>query len=214
MEKKTEESLLRLAQETAKAIRKRTRIPGWHEDESRFPAADFTDVLGMLEKAYSLGKKEAEDAADKKHKALIDRITDQAEWRGCSERGTMETLLEIFNPEELVRLGCSERVKAYLEEYGGDGDWDEVVQSLKADACNHSVSHSVDELRDEMEIDYYRVLAAKFPSTHSQFTDDFMDAVVEDVYEASDWRKSGTCTEDDISLAIQREILRRIAGSE
>ena len=38
----------------------------------------------------------------------------------------MESLMEIFEPEELVRLGCGDRVKAYLEEYGGGGDWDEV----------------------------------------------------------------------------------------
>lgn len=126
MDKKLEGSLLRLAQETAKAIRKRTHISGWHEDESRFPATDFTDVLGMLEKAYSLGKMDAEKAAREKHRALIDSITGQAEWSGCSERGTMESLMEIFEPEELVELGYGDRVKAYFEEYGGDGDWEEI----------------------------------------------------------------------------------------
>ena len=65
MDKKTEGSLLRLAQETAKAIRKRTHISGWHEDESQFPATDFTDILGMLEMAYNLGQSEAEKAARK-----------------------------------------------------------------------------------------------------------------------------------------------------
>ena len=76
----------------------------------------------MLKMAYSLAVK----AASEKHRALIDSITDQAEWSGCSERGTMESLMEIFEPEDLVRLGYGDRVKAYLAEYGGDGDWDEV----------------------------------------------------------------------------------------
>ena len=52
MEKNTEASLLKLARETARVIRKRTHIPGWHEDESRFPESDYKDVLAMLEEAY------------------------------------------------------------------------------------------------------------------------------------------------------------------
>ena len=209
MDTKTKEALLGLARKTARAIRNRTRIPGWHENEERFPESDFTDILGMLEKAYSL----AEETAKGKYKGLVDEIIGQAEWSGCSDRSTMEVLLEHFEPEELVRLGCGERVKSYLEEYGGEGEWDEVNQNLQDDGSrDNPESHSLDELRDEMEIDYYRVLAARFPSTHGQFPEDFLDAVAEDVYETSGWQESGTCTEDDISLAIQREILRRIGG--
>ena len=40
---------------TAKGIRKRTAIPGWHEDESKFPKAEYTDIEAMLVKAYLLG---------------------------------------------------------------------------------------------------------------------------------------------------------------
>ena len=126
MDKKEKAALERLARDTAKAIRRRTQIAGWHGDESRFPETDFTDVLGMLEKVYSLGKEEAEKAAEGKHKALIDAIIDQAEWSRCSERGTMESLLEIFEPEELIALGYGDRVKGYVEEYGAEGEWDEI----------------------------------------------------------------------------------------
>lgn len=126
MEKNTEASLLKLARETARVIRKRTHIPGWHEDESRFPESDYKDILAMLEEAYRLGRTESEQAATRKHKALIDGLTDQAEWSGGSERGTMESRLDIFEPEELVQLGYGERVKAYVEEYGGDGDWEDI----------------------------------------------------------------------------------------
>ncbi len=50
--------------------------------------------------------------------ALIDVFTEVAENHGCSERGTMESLLDIFEPEELIALGYEERVKAYFDEYG------------------------------------------------------------------------------------------------
>ena len=44
MEKKTEASLLKLAKDTAKSIRKRTAIPGWRED---FRQCSFNhDMLG------------------------------------------------------------------------------------------------------------------------------------------------------------------------
>lgn len=126
MDKKTEASLMKLAKDTAGSIRRRTRISGWHEDERRFPQSDYKDILTMLEKAYSLGRAESEEAANKKHKALIDIYDGQMEWSGCSERGTMEALIEVFEPEELVKLGYGERVKAYFDEYGAEGDWEEI----------------------------------------------------------------------------------------
>lgn len=90
------------------------------------------DILAMLEEAYRLGRTESEQAATRKHKALIDGLTDQAEWSGGSERGTMESLLDIFEPEELVQLGYGERVKAYIEEYGGDGDWEDINREARS----------------------------------------------------------------------------------
>ena len=53
------EVLENLAIETAKAIRKRRCIPGWHEDESKFPECEFSDIIAMLEKAYKLGRSKA-----------------------------------------------------------------------------------------------------------------------------------------------------------
>ena len=52
IDKKTMAALHSIAKETAKDICKRTAIPGWHEDESRFPESDYKDVLAMLEEAY------------------------------------------------------------------------------------------------------------------------------------------------------------------
>lgn len=51
----TDKELLLLAQKTAKKIRKRTDIPAWHEDESKFPECDYTDIVSMLKKAYQMG---------------------------------------------------------------------------------------------------------------------------------------------------------------
>ena len=45
--------LLALAKKTAKKIRKRTSIPGWHADESKFPECDFDDIVAMLEEAIA-----------------------------------------------------------------------------------------------------------------------------------------------------------------
>ena len=35
------------------------------------------------------------------------------------ERTVMETLLEVFEPQELAELGYGDRLNAYMEEYGG-----------------------------------------------------------------------------------------------
>ena len=122
MDKNEKAALERLARDTAKAIRRRTQIAGWHEDEGRFPMCDFSDAQAMLEKAYRF----AEEKAVQRYKALIDTICDQAEWSGCSQRRTIESLLDIFEPEELVRLGYGDRVKGYVEEYGAEGEWGEI----------------------------------------------------------------------------------------
>lgn len=135
MDSNTREALMVLARKTASAIRNRTRIPGWHEDEERFPESDFTDILGMLEKAYSL----AEETAKGKFKGLIDEIIGQEEWSGCSDRSTMEALLEHFEPEELVRLGYGDRVESYFEEYGADGDWKEVSKKAQGGTANETL---------------------------------------------------------------------------
>ena len=50
--------------------------------------------------------------------ALIDAYSTLAENCACSERGTMETLLDIFEPEVLDSLGYGDRVRAYFQEYG------------------------------------------------------------------------------------------------
>ena len=54
---------------------------------------------------------------DDKIRALIDAYTELAESKGCSERSTMEALLDIFDPKELTDLGYRGRVIAYLKDY-------------------------------------------------------------------------------------------------
>ena len=46
--------------------------------------------------------------------AIIAGLTDTGVW---TERNVMETLLSVFTPQELERLGYSDRVNAYLKEY-------------------------------------------------------------------------------------------------
>ena len=47
--------------------------------------------------------------------AIIAGLSDTGLW---SERIVMETLLEVFTPQELEQLGYGDRVDAYLKEYG------------------------------------------------------------------------------------------------
>ena len=47
--------------------------------------------------------------------AVIANLSETGMW---SERTVMETLLEIFEPEELTELGYGDRVDAYLKEFG------------------------------------------------------------------------------------------------
>ena len=61
-------------------------------------------------------------------RALIDAYTELAESQSCSERSTMEALLDIFEPKELAELGYRERVTAYLKEYGCGEDVKNITQ--------------------------------------------------------------------------------------
>ena len=65
---------------------------------------------------------------DDQIRAVIDAYTELAESQSCSERSTMEALLDIFEPKELAELGYRERVTAYLKEYGCGEDVKNITQ--------------------------------------------------------------------------------------
>ena len=48
--------------------------------------------------------------------AIIANLSETGVW---TERDVMETLLDVFEPQELVELGYGDRLDAYLQEYGG-----------------------------------------------------------------------------------------------
>jgi hypothetical protein len=48
--------------------------------------------------------------------AIIANFPETGVW---TERDVMETLLDVFEPQELVELGYGDRLDAYLQEYGG-----------------------------------------------------------------------------------------------
>lgn len=56
---------------------------------------------------------------NEKVKALVAIIANLSETGVWSERTVMETLLDVFEPQELSELGYGEQVKAYMDEYGG-----------------------------------------------------------------------------------------------
>ena len=74
------------------------------------------------------------------------------------------------------------------------------------------MDHTIEMLRTQMERSLKKVMAERFPSYHADFPEDFLAAIVQDVYETSGWQDEGVFTEDDVSLAIQREVLRRVEG--
>ena len=74
------------------------------------------------------------------------------------------------------------------------------------------MDHTIETLRTQMERSLEKVMAERFPSYHASFPEDFLAAIVQDVYETSGWQDEGVFTEDDVSLAIQREVLRRVEG--
>ena len=55
---------------------------------------------------------------NEKVKALLAIIPNLSETGVWSERTVMETLLDVFEPQELSELGYGEQVKAYMDEYG------------------------------------------------------------------------------------------------
>lgn len=67
--------------------------------------------------------------------------------------------------------------------------------------------HSFEELHKEIQVALERELQCTFPTYYRQFPDSFCEAVVRDVYNASAWQDEGRCSPDDISLAIQRDVL-------
>ena len=47
--------------------------------------------------------------------AIIAGLSSKGVW---AERAVMETLLEVFEPQELTELGYGDRVETYLNKYG------------------------------------------------------------------------------------------------
>ena len=64
-------------------------------------------------------------------KALINTLEEITEGSGFSDKWMIEKLLEIFDPEELVELGYGDRVKAYIDEYGAEGEWMEICEKAR-----------------------------------------------------------------------------------
>lgn len=50
----------KIASNKAREVRRRTAIPGWVEDESRFPECEMNDIMDMLVQAFEAGKSACE----------------------------------------------------------------------------------------------------------------------------------------------------------
>lgn len=74
--------------------------------------------------------------------------------------------------------------------------------------------HSYEDLRKEIQDDLEREMQCKFPIYYRQFPDSFCEAVMRDVYNASTWKAEGRYSQDDINLAIQREVLLAVEKND
>ena len=52
-------------------------------------------------------------------RCLTTIIANLPETGARTERDVMETLLDVFEPQELVELGYGDRLDAYMQEYDG-----------------------------------------------------------------------------------------------
>ena len=71
--------------------------------------------------------------------------------------------------------------------------------------------HTLEQLKKVIQSDLENELQGMFPSYHNSITESFLELVIEDVYSASAWQKEGRFSEDDISLAIQRQVLKALS---
>ena len=67
--------------------------------------------------------------------------------------------------------------------------------------------HGLEELTKVIQPDLVNELQRMFPSYHNSIPESFLGLVIEDVYSASAWKEEGVYSGDDISLAIQRQVL-------
>lgn len=67
--------------------------------------------------------------------------------------------------------------------------------------------HGLEELKKLIRPDLENELQRMFPSYHNSIPESFLELVIEDVYSASAWQEEGRFSADDVSLAIQRQVL-------
>ena len=67
--------------------------------------------------------------------------------------------------------------------------------------------YTLEELKKVIQPDLKNELQRMFPSYHNSIPESFLELVLEDVYSASAWQEEGRFSGDDISLAIQRQVL-------
>lgn len=81
----------------------------------------------------------------------------------------------------------------------------------------HDPDRSLEALKREAQPVLERLLAERFPSTFSDTPESFIQAVLEDVYTDSAWQAEGRLNDDDVSLALQAELMtcvQEIHGKE
>ena len=70
--------------------------------------------------------------------------------------------------------------------------------------------YTLEELKKIIQSDLENELQRMFPSYHNSIPESFLELVIEDVYSASAWQEEGRFSGDDVSLAIQRQILNAL----
>lgn len=71
----------------------------------------------------------------------------------------------------------------------------------------HNPDRSLETFKREARLVLERLLAERFLSTFMEMPDSFIHAVLEDVYTDSAWQDEGRFNDDDVSLALQSELM-------
>lgn len=71
----------------------------------------------------------------------------------------------------------------------------------------HNLDRSLNALERKARPVLERLLIERFPSSFREMPDSFIHAVLEDVYTDSAWRTEGRFNDDDVSLALQSELM-------
>ena len=112
-----ERKLTEIASKHLIAVAERGDLETRHSGAEDFFEVSVWDLKAALESAYRAGCRKGGHNMHSQMQALTNVIFSLSETGVWSERQVMETLLEVFEPSELQKMGYGEQTEAYMDEY-------------------------------------------------------------------------------------------------